>query len=146
MIRDNIKKEAKVFNEDRGFGIFKGWFQDSVDIASVEWSDKNRTVQHKRYLTECEVAVECYEKTENNRKCNEVQVMKPEDVIFQKGFLQEQLVKVDALLREKRELCKKYPSAIALRISYDSLMCHRKILVSAIEMIHSPVQFESIED
>lgn len=69
-----------------------------------------------------------------------------EDVIFQKGFLQEQLMKVDALLKQKRELCKKYPTAIALRISYDSLMGHRKILVSAIEMIHSPVQFESIED
>lgn len=68
-----------------------------------------------------------------------------EDVIFQKGFLQEQLMKVDALLNQKRELCKKYPTAIALRISYDSLMGHRKILVSAIEMIHSPVQFESIE-
>ena len=68
-----------------------------------------------------------------------------EDVIFQKGFLQEQLMKVDALLKEKRELCKKYPTTIALRISYDSLMSHRKILVSAIEMIHSPIQFESIE-
>jgi hypothetical protein len=46
------------------------------------------------------------------------------------------------------QIGKKYPSAIALRISYDSLMGHRKILVSAIEMIHSPVQFqfESIED
>lgn len=69
-----------------------------------------------------------------------------EDVIFQKGFLQEQLMKVDALLKQKREVCNKYPTAIALRISYDSLMGHRKILVSAIEMIHSPVQFESIED
>jgi len=65
-----------------------------------------------------------------------------EDVIFQKGFLQEQLMKVDALLREKREICKKYPTAIALRISYDSLMAHRTNLVSAIEMIHSPIQFE----
>ena len=68
------------------------------------------------------------------------------DVMFQKGFLQEQLIKVDDLLREKRELCLEYPAAIALRISYDSLMGHRKILVSAIEMVHSPVQFESVED
>ena len=54
MIRDNTKKGTKIFNEDYGFGIFKGWFQDSVDIASVEWSNRNRTVLHKRYLTEAE--------------------------------------------------------------------------------------------
>jgi hypothetical protein len=69
-----------------------------------------------------------------------------DDVIFQKGFLQEQLMKVDAMLRQKRELCKKYPTSIALRISYDSLTNHRKILVSTIGMVHSPIQFESIEN
>ena len=54
MIRIDIKKGTKVYNEDREFGIFMNWFQDSVDIATVEWEDESRTVQHKRYLTEAE--------------------------------------------------------------------------------------------
>ena len=52
MLRYSIERDAKVYDDDKGIGTFKGWFQDSVDIAIVEWSDKNRTVQHKRYLTE----------------------------------------------------------------------------------------------
>ena len=53
MIRNNIKKGTIVFNEDYGFGTFERWFQDSVDIASVEWlCDESRTIQHKKYLTE----------------------------------------------------------------------------------------------
>ena len=54
MIRKNIEKETVVFNEDNGVGKFVAWFQDSEDIALVEWSDERRTVIHKKFLTEIE--------------------------------------------------------------------------------------------
>ena len=65
--------------------------------------------------------------------------------VFQKGYLQSNLMKVDALLKEHRELCHKYLDNLALRVSYDSLMSHRKMLLIAIEMISSPVPFVSNE-
>jgi len=121
---------------------------ESNEIAEKE-------IKRRRYCVECESDADTESKGSDGsydyyrcKKCGLTwrHTHRSEDVIFQKGFLQEQLMKVDALLKHKRELCKMYPDAIALRISYDSLMGHRKILVSAIEMIHSPVQFESIED
>lgn len=68
-----------------------------------------------------------------------------EDNMTQKGFLQDQITIIDTLIRNNREMCRRYPTNLALRLSYDSLNGHRKVLITSIEMIQSPVPFESIE-
>jgi len=112
-----------------------------------------KEIIERRYCIECKSDVDTeHDKSDAEydyyqcKKCGSVwrHPHLPEDSIFKKGYLQEHLMEVDALLKENREFCQKYPTDIALRISYDSLTSHRKIIVSTIEMTHSPVQFESI--
>lgn len=58
MIRSSIEKDTEIWHEVYGFGLFKGWFQGSLDIAIVDWKgSKERTLCHKRGLTEIEKEV-----------------------------------------------------------------------------------------
>lgn len=66
-----------------------------------------------------------------------------EERIIKKGYLQDQLTKIDALIRDNRELGNAYPNDLALRLNLTSLLNHRNILCIEIEMVHSPIQFSS---
>ena len=69
-----------------------------------------------------------------------------EERIIKKGYLQDQLTKIDALIRDNRELGNTYPNDLALRLNLTSLLNHRNVLCIEIEMVHSPIQFSTDEE
>jgi len=69
----------------------------------------------------------------------------PEEQIAKKGHLQRQLMKLDGLIRGSREMVETYPNDLAVRLELDGLLSHRKVILIAIEMVHSPVIFEDID-
>jgi hypothetical protein len=69
----------------------------------------------------------------------------PKEQIVKKGHLQSQMSKLDSLIHESRGLVEKYPNDLALRLNLGGLLGHRKVLLIAIEMVHSPIPFEDID-
>jgi hypothetical protein len=54
-------------------------------------------------------------------------------------------MKQDELIRGSREMVETYPNDLAVRLELDGLLSHRKVILIAIEMVHSPVVFEDID-
>lgn len=114
---------------------------------------KNEIVK-RRYCVECNSDAKAFQTKSDGEydyylcgRCGSVWKYPcvPEDVVALKKFLEEQLAKVDALIEKHGELSDKYPNNFSLKVAYESLIAHRRILCTGIEIIKLPVPPENIE-
>ncbi|MDD5454056.1 MAG: hypothetical protein PHW62_00950 [Candidatus Ratteibacteria bacterium] len=113
--------------------------------------EKNRRKYCKTCKSGCDsgaVSVDADFEHYRCRKCGDTwayPVLKEERII-KKGFLQNQLIQVDALIHDNMRLVKRYPNDLALQLALTGLMNHRQMLCLELEMIHSPVPFSTNAD
>jgi ribosomal protein S26 len=116
--------------------------------------DVDKEVARRRYCVECRSDADVItERTDSEyeyfhcKKCGLEwrHRLLPKEQIVKKGHLQSQMSKLDSLIHESRGLVEKYPNDLALRLNLGGLLGHRRVLLIAIEMVHSPIPFEDID-